>query len=129
MHQVCLMIAGLSSSSVGACSTWNFLLQLHCWLSPDLHVCMNEKELRWCNLQFVIYQLIMYGLIKHVTKIIYTYISMTHYKSLISILLTCKYVTSSHDMSSFSIKNISKNSRSMPCQLSQLKNNSKNSRK
>jgi hypothetical protein len=65
--------------------------------------------------------------------ILYTYISMTHYKSLISILSTCKYHTSSYAMSSFSLKNISKNSRSishrlMPHHLSPFKNNSKNSR-
>jgi hypothetical protein len=29
---------------------------------------------------------------------------MTHYKSLISILSTCKYATSSHTLSSFSIE-------------------------
>jgi hypothetical protein len=34
--------------------------------------------------------------------ILYTYISMTHYKSLISILSTYKYATSSHDLSFFS---------------------------
>jgi hypothetical protein len=36
--------------------------------------------------------------------ILYTYISMTYYKSLISILSRYKYVTSSHVISSFSIK-------------------------
>jgi hypothetical protein len=35
---------------------------------------------------------------------LYTYISMTHYKSIISIISTCKYVISSHALSSFSIK-------------------------
>jgi hypothetical protein len=54
---------------------------------------------------------------------------MTHYKSIISILSTCKYATSSHAMPFSLLKNISKNSRSMPCHLSPLKNNSKNSRK
>jgi hypothetical protein len=36
--------------------------------------------------------------------IIYSFISMTHYKSLISIISTYKYATLSHTMSSFSIK-------------------------
>jgi hypothetical protein len=36
--------------------------------------------------------------------ILYTYISMTRYKSLISILSICKYATSSHVMSSFFIE-------------------------
>jgi hypothetical protein len=65
----------------------------------------------------------------------YTYISKTHYKSLISILSTCKYVTSSHDTCLLSsMKNISENSGSMPhqlmpCHLSTLENNSKNFKK
>jgi hypothetical protein len=61
---------------------------------------------------------------------------MTHYKSLISIITTCKYVTSSHAMPCHIslLKNISKNSRSMPHHLVlrylfSLKNNSKNSKK
>jgi hypothetical protein len=72
---------------------------------------------------------------------------MTYYKLLILIISTCKYVTSSDDMSCFSLKNISKNPRSMsnhfffiekiilkiqenhimPHHLSPLKNNYENS--
>jgi recombinational DNA repair protein RecR len=48
---------------------------------------------------------------KHNSTIIYTYIYMTHYRSLISILSTCKYATSYHIM---------------PCHLSPLKNISEN---
>jgi hypothetical protein len=36
--------------------------------------------------------------------ILYTYIATTHYKLIIAILSTCKYVISSHAMSSFSIE-------------------------
>jgi hypothetical protein len=66
---------------------------------------------------------------KSFIPVLYTYISITHYKSLISIISICNYATSSHAILSFSIKNIFKNSRSIPHHLSPLKNNSKNSRK
>jgi hypothetical protein len=59
-------------------------------------------------------------------KIVYSYISMYHYKSLILILSTCKYVILSMSCQLFPLKNISKNSRTMPHHLSPLKNNSKN---
>jgi hypothetical protein len=56
----------------------------------------------------------------------YTYIFMIHYKLLILILSTCKYVTSYHLSL---LKNISKNLMSMSHHLSLLKNNSKKIKK
>jgi hypothetical protein len=60
-----------------------------------------------------------------------TYISMTHYKSLILVLATCKYTTSSHLMPCHlsPLKNISKNSSSMPHHTFSLKNKFKYSGK
>jgi hypothetical protein len=71
---------------------------------------------RWIKCMDVLISLISYGFVSHGGvpaksedttargDILYTYIYMTYYKSLISILSTCKYVTSSHDMSSFFIE-------------------------
>jgi hypothetical protein len=49
--------------------------------------------------------------------ILYVYISMTYYKSLILIFVICKYVISSHAILSFSIKNIYENLRSVSYHL------------
>jgi hypothetical protein len=66
-----------------------------------LHACTNEIKNK-LKLKLSCY--LKDKLQKYNIVIQYTYISITHYKSLISILSTCNYVTSSHVMSSFSIK-------------------------
>jgi hypothetical protein len=57
------------------------------------------------------------------------YIFMTHYKSLISILSTCKYVTSSYVMSSFFIEKYVWKFKKYATSSFSIENNSKNSRK
>jgi hypothetical protein len=66
--------------------------------------------------------------------ILYTYISITYYKLLISIFLTYKYTKSSHTCHLSLLKNNFKNLRimsnhSMSCHISSLKNNFKNIKK
>jgi L-asparagine transporter-like permease len=62
-------------------------------------------------------------------QILYACISMTHYKSLILILLIYKYATSTHVISSFTIEKIFLGHHLMTRHISPLKNNSKNLKK
>jgi hypothetical protein len=62
-------------------------------------------------------------------QILYACIFMIHYKSLILILLTYKYATSTHVILSFPVEKIFLRHYLMAHHISLLKNNSKNSRK
>jgi hypothetical protein len=97
-----------------------------CWLGVDVAL--------GADVAYIHIKRIVIDELKWVIIFLYTYISMTHYKSLISILSICKYVISSHAMLSFSIKKYFqkfKEHATSPYVTSSfsIKNNSKNSKK
>jgi hypothetical protein len=112
--------------------------------------CWQSCLVSICNLRLYHFLLLLFPFKKMINEdgsvTLYIYIFMTHHKSLILILWTCKYATSSHVISSLSTKkyfwkfkehvissfSIEKlilkiqENHFMPCHLSPLKNNSKN---